>query len=848
MGSIDAAAKQDARDFSNRETETSADSVTSDLEKAIRDAGGDPSQIPGISEKSEEQKQKEKTLQKQRLIDQSYLLLNIENISKLGKSEYVNRTKIQDQFARIEHDKPYELNNILFSVKPKYDVLINSTNLDLSVLVPKIRIFKEYKVDNESKLIEFPFEDHTNPEDFGSMLSDRAGRGSGVGIKYFSWTTIGTNTASKYAFTSELELFFQNIEDLDTVRRVDYLKNTNKKIETRFSDLIMTNAMYTKSNNDGPAIYNPDYFRIKVMVGWQVPKVIEGVSREFLDEISANNLSLYMSLIDHKITINDDGTIKLVINYTSYVESLMSFPKDSNILILENENKIAALNEQYEELGSEYNEAHESRKEGLKKEQENIKKQIDAVTKSNIQERYSKFISALAEKNLIKTIYASPDELNFIQELPRYYKMTDTEIVSSLSNQVGRIRDAALEQIQLNDSPQQSLMPETPPDENQEMSMNVPNNNGSETIDQAFSEGTNKQINYFFIGDLLQVVLKDMFLSENVQTTDFKNKKIKIMLGPLYIYDYGQLTDAGLLVKTPGQADISNSSNVRLYVGKETPINIADIPVSLETFQAWFNTNITDKGLIVFTLKDFVESILNDLVIRLLANETYSFAPRQKARLVYKPFSIPANSSRFDEPIEKDLYHYDAIKFSDKPFRDTSGTVSDKQTIENYILIYGYGENSFDLKSDYEADLKKGIRHLFYGAEKGLVKNITFNKIDDPLLRKHNLRLSVENGGVGSRFLRGVYNATVEMFGNTIFDIGQVIYIAPTFYGSSKVGDRVKFVKDLGIGGYYNCIKIKNSIAEGKFDTTLDLMWQARGDGSQSINEFAIKIPESQPK
>lgn len=809
-------------------------------------------------EDEEYKKSQDERAQTIRLAKQSYLLVNIEQLAAASKRDYTSGNKTQKQFARIEHDYPYELNNLLFSVKPKYDILINSTNLDLSMLVPKIRIFKEYSVDNSKKLIEFPFEDFANEEDFSNMLNDRSGRGSGVGVKSFSWHTIGTNSASKYAFSSELELFFQNIEDLDKVRRVDTLP-TGKKIETRYSDLILTNTQYLKSG-DGQNVYNPDYFRIKVMIGWHVPNSISGVSKEFIEEMSRNNLSLYMSLIDHKLTINDDSSIKLELNFTSYVESLINYAKNSNVLVTQYEKEISELEERYKELGERYGEKEDDDtvKAGIKSQQEALSKQIEEKKKSVGVDRYQKFVISLIEKKLMRTVELNQESLNNLVNLLNYKPngFTDEQQIKDYNQKIRNIRDSLYKQGQPNDTQTMSVDPGEDPDgqsvEVSDDSNMTPVNPSIGEIYDPLNDYPGEWVNYFYFGDLLENVLQDMYLDENVAETDFSNKQIKIMLGPIFIYDYGELVDGSnmsngsILSKPAGIYNGTNEANVTNYFGKATSINVSDVPISLDLFEVWFNKNIIDKGLINMALKEFVDLVLNDLVIRVLANETYGFAPRQKARLVYKPFSLPADESRF-KPEDPRLFSYRAESFRDNPLKDTRNTWKEEEKVENYILIYGYGENAFNLNSNYEEDSKRGIRHLLYGTEKGLVKKINFTKVDDPLFRKHNLRLAVQNGGAGTSFMRGVYNANVEMYGNCLFDIGQSIYIAPTFYGSSKLGDRVKFVKDLGVGGYFNIIKISNTIAEGKFDTKLDLMWQARGDGTSNINEIAVKLKKPKP-
>jgi hypothetical protein len=234
-----------------------------------------------------------------------------------------------------------------------------------------------------------------------------------------------------------------------------------------------------------------------------------------------------------------------------------------------------------------------------------------------------------------------------------------------------------------------------------------------------------------------------------------------------------------------------------------------------------------------------------------LGVETYSFAPRQKTRLVYKIKTLRKNKNRFPSTGTSPAsissaqsqgitstgggYRYPAIIFKENPFIDASGIVDNQEEVENFMFIYGIANNSWDLISDYSADLSKGIRHIHYGSETGLIKNIKFKREDNPLIRTHNIKIASTGNSDKSLILREVYNADVEMMGNSIFEIGELLYVSPTLFGSSKKGaniaDREAFAKNLGIGGYFMILKINSSISDGSYTTKLELKWNAKGDG-----------------
>ena len=104
--------------------------------------------------------------------------------------------------------------------------------------------------------------------------NDKYFRGSGFGIKDFSFSFNGTTPATaKNDITANLTLFFQDFSDF-----VKEFESTEGKF--KFVDLIL----YDKKNADVPTYgyatshpeqYSPAYYRIRADVGWQVPEANE---------------------------------------------------------------------------------------------------------------------------------------------------------------------------------------------------------------------------------------------------------------------------------------------------------------------------------------------------------------------------------------------------------------------------------------------------------------------------------------------------------------------------------------------------------------------------------------------
>ena len=657
--------------------------------------------------------------------------------------------------------------------------------------------------------------------------------------------------SNKYSFSSEIEFFFQNIEDLFRVRRIDQV-NSNK-VETAYSDLIKQSKKGTAQSE-----FNPEYFRLKAMVGWQIPKNnVDFINEDFKDEIRTGNVTLYLSLHSHELDITENGTVTLKAKYTSYIEAVMDNPKISNIFVTEEDIRIKEINKLMQEKNSRIDEEKASGKEPriLAEEVDKLQKERDELETGNREKIYGKILNGLYNNNILRyTLVDKTDIDNILAYMVKQPSdLSDEEKIRQQNEAIKSIkqRNESYGSVSQVGGYSVSTLDESSRSKTgEDLNKKIQNftdaaNDKLKNMGNLDPASTKKPVIFFFLGDLLQIILKDIFNPEDIKLATFPDKLVKVMLGPITFYDFGQLVDSGFVVKTPGLRTGDKGTYTKIYTGARYAVNIADLPISLSVFTTWFNTNIVDKGVVSMSFKELVEQIVNDLVIRTMSAETYAFAPRQKTRLVYKAFSLPRDEYLPSNVGDKYSYRYLAESMQKpgegKVFKDVRGEIKEDEKSDNYMFIYGYLENAWDLKSVYEEDIRRGIRWLYYGAENGLVKSIKFKRQDNPAIRAHNIKLASQGSAGDATLLREIYNVDLEMFGNGLFDVGQTVYITPSFYGSTKLGNRIKFAKDLNIGGYFNIIKINNSIEAGKFNTSMDLRWTSKGEGKIDIGDKAVE-------
>lgn len=838
---------------------------------------------PAIVEKVKTQKQEQQQAEKdneiflQRFDEQSCLMLNLQTIVAANNSQYT-------QFAPVMSDTAYSFVNHLFNRQAKnYGKLLELNSVQLSALVPRIKIYKQY-VDLKSKKsydVEFAFDNHLTEKSIQSMITTRKGRGDGVGIKSFSWEADGKTVAETSLFKAELVLYMQSINDLFTVRdtisnpiksAVENNQPDSKILNIKYLDLIMQPPTFRKTPTEGPRVYNNEYFRIKINVGWQVLKNETIFDKETISLLESLNETFFLTIYSHDLKFDEQGGVTLSINYRSYTETLISDPSVSNIFVIPEELK------KLEEVKGE-------KQEKSGQQSENEKKQLDEIDNriTNLKtEMYQEFLKNIIKENKIKHLEVDVSEYNSLMKIAAQYTGNPTY------EQVEKIAAA---QKQIKYANEAAKISETTTEQNTTLSENA-----DKTVTQANkpieSLETKKQtlqqrvyqIKYFYLGDLLEVILKKMYNPEGQDNVSFLKKHLRTILGPITFYDYGTLEDSGNAFFMQGT---KQEKLITYFTGKTTTVNIADIPISLNLYNTWFLKEIIEPGYVNYTIKQLIESIINNLVITAIGKETNLPIPTQKVKLSYKTVTVPRNPTReiiFSNPIsigqdesqmvssEQNLQQYQeanemcmvdqvsagatqsstpvaktfyrSTDFANTPFVvDLRNAGSGMQEdLQNYLIIYGSSEKSWRKRTSDKADKDSGIYTMVYGASTGLVKKINFDKQDMPELNASLIHKAYVEQKGESTLLRGVYRADVEMFGNTLYELGSIVYIHPYLPGfSTDISVAEKQILDLGIGGYYTVISVNHNIDLSTYTTKLKLVWNSRGVGKLDIGKYAVE-------
>ncbi|MCK9596345.1 hypothetical protein M0R19_04135 [Candidatus Pacearchaeota archaeon] len=773
-----------------------------------------------------------------RFQQQCYLMNYLKFFSDLGKN------KKFDYITRI----PYNGSNLIHKLKDKDESVLNWFSIkpsELAFLVPKIRLYKMIKTNLISNMdeiqkdkavipkfsedyfeIEYYFDEFFRNEDIESITKTREGRGMGVGIKSFDWELLGTNPAEvNNNIKAKLVLKLNTIADL------------NRK---QSNGLCAKDLIWRFSRSDKNIELKPDYFRLKAVVGWAVPKSKSAfLSNNLISAIEKTKLTLYLYLVNHDITFKENGTIELTIEYRAMVDAILGSESADLFALTESFGTNRTLPAYFAEAKAKNNGATDF----------GIKAAIAANYLFDTDKEYSSVVLQLSKTKRSYDSYISVleillDDPKVTKELKRIYETAinlikkDKEMAKNkfklalhktifsrlFEKQVVYYHDVAPEtigvfekgQIKLKDM-EKSIYEKNTSCEGIEDNKFVsilkgfydkaklsPGNIG---LSEKQKDNVNEAMKNLSKDEEITEEVLDEWKIQNQSNEQLPDGNIRIY----YVY-YGDLIDTVILMVKAIENDFDKTfEGVQTMLGTfkyENPcvegeileVNLADLPISLDSFSTWFIDTIIKTNLKSFTIKDFIESSISKIVEKSLSSVCYGDAKNTNSSIGINLISIEdAKDTLKKEDINNVFY----------------------KNAHSALVISSVIVNVDQLNTEEKDDLEKGIYHIKIGLDRGLLKSVNFNKVDQPYLSEAYME---KEGQIGEGQLRRKYNADLTMIGNVHFVPGQIIYIDPTVIGMGK-----KEASFLGLGGYYKITNVKSYI-EGTFKTDLKCVWISEGN------------------
>ena len=823
--------------------------------------------------------------------EQCFLLTHIFNLAKIKEKIDHGESSITDAAGNapgqkslpdINADKnrtvlatgePFSFMNRL-TQSPSKDLFFEMTSEQISTLQPMVRLFKVIENTEkegecqEEKEVEFVFDTFDREEDISRMFSTSGVRGIGVGLKSFNFAYEADNPfAIKKSITAKLTIFANSFSEL--------LQQRNNSTEPySYIDLALKTGgsetiKLSRSQSDVVA-ENLDKlnFRLKAVVGWQVPIASRGIfSQNLIDALYDSAISINLTPTVHEFNIDDNGRVTFIINYLAYSEDYFD---NSNFNIFTKKEVFESQIKRslkVKQLGAACDEEEYSRYKNDDTVLDEIKKEKSESLRYLIESLVATgkvYLIPMEEKDIklyrIGGTYSAASAIYDASDIEGKIKaLVPTETEDALESASGEGEEASGEREeisqQIEEATEDIQASDTSTDEATELSDISPST-----------------ISFFYASDLIDIILRNIgqslaYINDlqpeegqyNQSDLDDQKKKyarlkenfnkLRILLGPL---------------------EISKPSSY-----ETTVINLGDIPVSVKNFLEFLTTKMLAKEQAEYYLTSFLNNFFNDFIVNLL-NRDVCFDGRGAQKLFLHQAAITEfrNSTQEQDSVtkhttncgKKRLYLDNtngagACSSAPMPLLNVMGIREDPRTNPglckeiNYLSFYAgrsipmnqvigcknatdgaagvgcYNENN-EKVSDV-GDHSRGIWHYQIGKDRGIVKTINLSKTDSTGLAEVRFE---QEGYDGLRQLRVLYDVNIKSFLDVSAFPGSYIYVEPRGFDiKAQTADGFDLTQ-LGIGGYHMIIKSEHTIQPGMAETSILAKWVAARDASTVVD------------
>ena len=694
-----------------------------------------------------------------------------------------------------------------------------ATNAQLAHLQPTIRLFKVVPVDNTEEEVEFVFDTYARQSDVESVFKRKDKRGFGIGLQSFNFKYEGSNPFSvKKSIRANLSIkannFSELLDDSRGFRYIDLALKTGKAIREK-----------TQSKELD--------FRIKAVVGLAVP---DGETTANFSEIRRavenNFITLNLTPVTHTFDFDETGAVTFNIEYYAYVEEFFDKAR-MNIFAKTDINKRVITRQ----LGIKTQKKN-CTDDDLTKLNEFIEKDAEQVKKDKI-ESLQFLTNQLLTNELIYYLNLSKDEFNKLSTMGPFFKF------ANIKNNINI--NGSITQESINKDLEEAFNAKV---EEQEDKNSLKNSFKISGID-------NRQIPFFFLGDLLDIILEkigknlenmtdlpSMYTSptgdgvldideelrqqelEILTNSVVQFKKFRVVLGPVEIINH------------------QNPAEVQ-------QVSLADIPISLAYFNEWLTSKLLAKNSANYPLTQFLNDLINNLVKNFLNDDScYNFNVKQKTRLfqsVLTSYRQPGQehddittliNSTENGALTKRL-NIDEVPDEQKPVLNIGGHRTLKPANlgpqqENHFFVFYAGRSAPPelLQGIRENDEANGVFHYIMGRDRGIVKTIELSKTDSPGLKEVRFE---QEGYQGLYQLREIYDVNINTFCNIHAFPGTYIYVEPRGFSPSLGEFKINEfdLTDLGIGGYYMIISSEHEFGPGVMNTSITAKWVQSLDAAE---------------
>jgi hypothetical protein len=742
-----------------------------------------------------------------------------------------------------------------------------------SALLPKVRLFRVDSNEDGDKEYEFLFRKDTSYNE--NVLGENLIRDNSAGIKSINWTLAGTNpTTAQKSIECSVEFYFSSINAFsggDYDKMLEFWNGPTKDFTKSGFDGAFTTRNYwallfhPTLPKEG---YETTKFRIKAVIGWE--SIGNNIKQELFmgmdkieDELQDSNLSMYLNLVRHEFSFNEDGSIKIKADYIGSLE---------NAMFNYNYDLFRGLKKQINDLNSgEFTNVTFKIESGS--DVSGVTREYETVNLSK-QQKKLKLLSDL-RTGLSTEGCDSTQQIALIEKLKKAPASAYEDYIEEQEKELKRIEDIYKEEeVKIKNTFYSSLVERLLDKEDGKVKLYLISllssditqwiNWKNREVDTATNEEPSSKVPVISLGPIGfsdSVRTAEQSLQNlSVAATTTPETEASVISQDIYYTTVGNLLDAahsiiekGSIKDGPSESggpleaellkEFKRNKIVFSCLDNDSKVNIANIPIAFNSLLEFFLEKIYKPQKMEYSLYQFIKDVITALVepainLRSVANSginQYSntslatniitLKSKDKNIAPLDPFikrpiaggtTISNNNIVLDGKVKKDI----------KPYYPSN---SQQGNYYFYYFIYDIYLKDFGGKGNLVEDSKRGIYHYTIGQDYGLIKSINFKKSDQPYLR--------ESKSIGKKTIylgqfRDIYQASVNMVGNNIYTPGMILLLKPSIefgnvIGSVDQNSKPSFSQITGVGGYYSVIKASNTIDENGFSTSLECLFHS---------------------
>lgn len=619
-------------------------------------------------------------------------------------------------------------------------------------------------------------------------------------------------------------------------------------------------------------VYEPSKFRVYLKFGWRAihNKEIFGDSfTSFVDSINSgeHDKGLLLNLINHELTFNEEGEIELKVNYigsldTSLTNGDSDFVKALYLLRMEKLKKEVTEQKQSDAAlkGLEQISKWVNRDCGDVKADDPIDKQRTELN-NTVQEKKEEL--AKKRQSAVNDVYSM-----FLDTLINFGPLKGAENIKLLSINYDQVAlfSANMPNEQRDTGWIEKVIKNKPFDTQGSAGVDAAKKDVEVALEATQNQEAKDAGNTDkWFGNDLNDVKKTSLTSNPFGINAFSSGQIfKItnvgnLLDGLLVTLEKSLTNNGTLSDAKEQENLTQIQNFvkSFYLmlgdyyfyprGSEPMLMpIAKIPINFESFLVWYTDNIVKKQRKNYVIRDFISDFFTGLVIPTLRGYDSAGKIGRQYSVVFDQRQITAKGFRTtnglspcninaDRSIDNSIVN--SLVGAPGAATIASGTEPEAQYNIIYISLKVTDPDSRGrIFQSLEKDRAESISHFWVGDTKGMIKSIKFKRVEQPGLKEAK---ATKEAFIPLNQLRDLYNTDISMFGNHYYYPGDMIFIHPqnSILGEPWQKKPRSISNIMGIGGYYDVIKVSSNIGEGGYETNLECIWTCSGEEFERSEE-----------